>query len=54
MHRPWTSALASIIAAALAVVPDHAEAGGDAMWGTRGGDLMVEREHQIALSFERE
>lgn len=53
MHRPWTSALASIIAAALAVVPDHAEAGGDAMWGTRGGDLMVEREHQIALSFER-
>jgi hypothetical protein len=42
-----------MIAAAFALVPGEVEAGGDRMWGTRGGDTMVEREHQIALTFER-
>jgi hypothetical protein len=46
-------ALVSMTAAALALAPEQAQAGGDLMWGTRGGDSMVERQHQIEMSFER-
>lgn len=51
--KPWKLALVSSIAAALALSPEPAEAGGDGLWGTRGDESMVEREHQIALEFER-
>ncbi|MFO7565997.1 MAG: VWA domain-containing protein [Enhygromyxa sp.] len=44
---------ALLIAAVLALAPTDAEAGGDELWGTRGDQTMVEREHQIALTFER-
>ena len=30
-----------------------AEAGGDAVYGTRGGEQLREREHQIEMSFAR-
>lgn len=50
---PQTIASLALIAAGFALAPSEAEAGGDAMWGTRGGDSMVEIDHQIALTFER-
>lgn len=59
LHRPRRSIISSLIgltasiAAALVLAPCEAEAGGDDMWGTRGGEQMVEREHDITLSFER-
>lgn len=37
----------TIIAAALTLLPSIAEAGGDAVYGTRGGELLGEREHRI-------
>jgi hypothetical protein len=40
-------------AAALALLPSTAEAGGDAVYGTRGGNLLSEREHQVEISFAR-
>lgn len=51
--RPCWSVAPFLIAAALSLASPEAEAGGDVMWGTRGGESMFEREHQITLSFER-
>jgi hypothetical protein len=41
------------IAAALTLLPSTVEAGGDSVFGNRGGDQLREREHQIELSFSR-
>lgn len=41
------------VAAALSLLPSTAEAGGDSVYGNRGGDLMREQEHRIELTFAR-
>ncbi|PRQ03662.1 hypothetical protein ENSA5_13550 [Enhygromyxa salina] len=40
-------------AAALALLPTSAEAGGDSVYGNRGGEQLVERGHEIALTMDR-
>jgi hypothetical protein len=47
------STCALTIAAALSLLPSTVEAGGDAVYGNRGGDQLREREHRIELSFAR-
>jgi hypothetical protein len=44
--------LAAASSAAISLVPQQARAE-DSLYGTRGGDQMTEREHAIALTFER-
>ncbi len=51
-HRPRSPVLEPIIIAALSLAPTAAEAGDDSLWGTRGGEQMVELDHQISMSFE--
>jgi hypothetical protein len=41
------------IAAALALLPSTVEAGGDSVYGNRGGEELREQDHQISLSFAR-
>jgi hypothetical protein len=48
----FSMVLAAASSAAFSLVPQQAWAE-DSMYGTRGGDLMTEREHAIALTFER-
>jgi hypothetical protein len=53
MSNASTGALTLSIAAALALLPSTVEAGGDSVYGNRGGEELREREHQIELSFAR-
>lgn len=53
MSNASFGALTLSIAVALALLPSTVEAGGDSVYGTRAGDQMSEREHQIELSFSR-
>lgn len=53
MSNASSGALTLSIAAALTLLPCTVEAGGDSVYGTRGGEQLSEREHQIELSFAR-
>lgn len=41
------------IAAALSLLPSTAEAGGDSVYGNRGGGQLSETEHRVTLDFDR-
>jgi von Willebrand factor type A domain len=53
MSNASSGTLILSIAAALTVLPSTAEAGGDTVYGTRGGEELREQDHQIELSFSR-
>ncbi len=53
MSEPRAGMFTFVIAAALALLPSTVEAGGDAVFGNRGGELLTEREHEIELTFAR-
>jgi hypothetical protein len=53
MSNASSGALTLSIALALALLPSTVEAGGDTVYGNRGGEQLSEREHQIELSFAR-
>lgn len=53
MSNASSGALTLSIAVALALLPSIVEAGGDSVYGTRGGEELREQDHQIELSFSR-
>lgn len=51
--KPRVALSIALTAAALSSLPRDAEAGGDDVYGTRGGELLVERGHDIELTMDR-